>query len=196
MFDFVRLYIIIKLIACITQSKIHVVWMFGWCPLCSYTDPTEAGHHIRQSSDISPYSRVRVKTNGHFTPHMKSSETATQTTPKSFSLSNMHTSKLSGPWHTYCIYITLNGYEKYLDKNNLNIGACSTSSSTLYMLLILGILWRHDCVCLCMLLHFSNAWHEGDKKRGRRRDILSYAQAQNNWNPFPLSKKLLIHWNS
>ncbi|XP_011418481.3 protein TANC2 isoform X4 [Magallana gigas] len=61
------------------------------CRICE-NNPTEAGHHIRQSSDISPYSRVRVKTNGHFTPHMKSSETATQTTPKSFSLSNMHTS--------------------------------------------------------------------------------------------------------
>ncbi|XP_052694693.1 protein TANC2-like isoform X4 [Crassostrea angulata] len=61
------------------------------CRICE-NNPTEAGHHIRQSSDISPYSRVRVKTNGHFTPHMKSSETATQTTPKSFTLSNMHTS--------------------------------------------------------------------------------------------------------
>lgn len=86
-------------------------------------------------------------------------------------------------YEAYILYIfNLNGYEKYLekylDKNNLNIGACSTSS-TLYMLLILGILLRHECVCLCMLLHFSNAWHEGDKKRGRRRDILSYAQAQN-----------------
>lgn len=80
-------------------------------------------------------------------------------------------------YEAYILYIfNLNGYEKYLekylDKNNLNIGACSTSS-TLYMLLILGILLRHECVCLCMLLHFSNAWHKGDKKKEGEEEIFS-----------------------
>lgn len=66
-------------------------------------DPPVGGHHIRQSSDISPISgqRPRVKTNGHFTPHLRSTETATQTTPKSLSLSNVHSGKCSS---LICIY--------------------------------------------------------------------------------------------
>ncbi|XP_078333693.1 protein TANC2-like isoform X6 [Crassostrea virginica] len=61
------------------------------CRICE-NNPPVGGHHIRQSSDISPISgqRPRVKTNGHFTPHLRSTETATQTTPKSLSLSNVH----------------------------------------------------------------------------------------------------------
>lgn len=75
----------------------------------------------------------------------------------------------------YILYIfNFNGYEKYLDKNNLNIGVCSIFFLIFYMLLILGILLRYDCVCLCMFLYFSNVWYEGNKKRGRRRDIFSY----------------------
>lgn len=77
----------------------------------------------------------------------------------------------------YILYIfNFNGYEKYLDKNNLNIGVCSIFFLIFYMLLILGILLRYDCVCLCMFLFFSNVWYEGEKKRGRRRDIFSYVK--------------------
>lgn len=68
----------------------------------------------------------------------------------------MYISKLLGFWYIYCIYINFNGYEKYLDKNNLNIGVCSIFFLIFYMLLILGILLRYDCVCLCMFLYFSN----------------------------------------
>lgn len=92
----------------------------------------------------------------------------------------------------YILYIfNLNGYEKYLDKNNLNIGACSTSSSTLYMLLILGILLRHDCVCLCMLLHFSNAWHKGDKKKREKKRYSQLCPSSEQLEPLPPFKKIV-----
>lgn len=52
----------------------------------------------------------------------------------------MYISKLLGFWYIYCIYINFNGYEKYLDKINLNIGVCSIFFLIFYMLLILGIL--------------------------------------------------------
>ncbi|XP_055997188.1 protein TANC2-like isoform X5 [Ostrea edulis] len=67
--------------------------MFNYdsCRICE-NNPTGAGHHLRQSSDISPFNnRPRMKTNGHFTPLMRS-EISTQTTPKSLSLSNMYNS--------------------------------------------------------------------------------------------------------
>ncbi|XP_061182940.1 protein TANC2-like isoform X2 [Saccostrea echinata] len=70
------------------------MFTYDTCRICE-NNPTGAGHHIRQSSDISPYSnRPRMKTNGHFTPQMRT-EISTQTTPSkstptSLSLSNVY----------------------------------------------------------------------------------------------------------